>query len=118
MLRLEGGNARVAELLPRHGDGVADGENAGVEHADDVPGVGLVHNLPLRRHHLLGLGEAHFLAGLDVEVLRVPLEAAGADAHKGQTVPVGLVHVGLNFEDEGGEVRGKRVDLLLSRHAA
>ena len=32
------------------------------------------------------------------------LELAGADAHKGNTVAVGLVHVGLNFKDESGEL--------------
>ncbi len=56
MLRLKGGDAGIAELLARHGDGVADGEQAGVKHADDVPGVGLVHDLPLRGHHAAGAG--------------------------------------------------------------
>ena len=43
-----------------------------------------------------------------------PLKAAGADAHEGDAVPVGLVHVGLNFEDEAGEGVLRR----LHRHAA
>ena len=34
---------------------VADGEDAGVEHADDVPGVGLVDYRALLRHELLRL---------------------------------------------------------------
>src|SRR5699024_2547606 len=40
----------------------------------------------------------------------VRLELAGDDAHKGDAVPVGLVHVGLNLKDEGGEVVVKGVD--------
>ena len=55
VLRLEGGNAGELEFLSRHRHRVADGEDAGVKHADDVPGVGLVDDLPLRGHHLLGL---------------------------------------------------------------
>jgi hypothetical protein len=47
MLRRKGGDALEAELLARHGDGVADGEDARVEHADDVAGVGLVDDLAL-----------------------------------------------------------------------
>ena len=110
MLGGKGGDAGIFELLPRNGDGIADGENARVKHADDVPGVGFVHDLPFGGHQLLGLGKAHFLIALNVEIFRVPLELAGADAHEGQTVPVRLVHIRLNLEDEGGEIRAEGVD--------
>ena len=43
-------------------------------------------------------------------ILFFTLEFAGADAHKGQPVPVGLVHVGLDLEHEGGEIRAEHVD--------
>ena len=118
MLRLKGGDSLEMELLPRHGDGVADGEHARVEHADDVPSVGLVDDLPLGGQHLLGLAEAQLFPALHVVVLRVPLELAGADPHKGDPVPVGLVHVGLDLEDKGGEVLGEGVDLPDVRNAA
>ena len=39
------------------------------------------------------------------------LELAGADAHEGDAVPVGLVHVGLNLEDEGGETSGEKASI-------
>ena len=110
MLGGKGGDAGIFELLPRNGDGIADGENARVKHADDVPGVGFVHDFPFGGHQLLGLRKTHFLIALDVEIFRVPLEFAGADAHEGQTVPVRLVHVRLNLEDEGGEIRAEGVD--------
>ena len=110
VLRGEGGDTGEAELLPGHTDRVADGENAGIEDADDIPGVGLFDDFALLGHQLLGLGEAHFLIALDVEILLIPLELAGADSHKGQPVPVGLVHIGLDFEDEGREARVEGVD--------
>ena len=110
MLRGKGRDAGEAEFLPRDGDGIADGEDARVEHADDIPSVGLVDDLPLLGHQLLRLRQAHFLAALDMVILPVPLEFAGADAQEGQPVPVGLVHIGLNFKDEGGKLRLEDVD--------
>ena len=109
MLRGEGGDAGVEELLSRHGDGVSDGEDARVKDADHVSGVGLLHDFPLCSHQLLGLGQAHLPAALHMVVFCVPLELAGANPHKGQPVPVGLVHVGLNLENKGGEVRGEGI---------
>ena len=54
---------------------VADGEDAGVEHADDVPGVGLVDDRALLRHELLRLRKAQRLAALHVVILLIALEA-------------------------------------------
>ena len=75
-----------------------------VEHADDVPGVGLLDDLPLGGHELLGPGEAELLLPLDVVDLLVRLEVARAHPEEGDPVPVGLVHVGLDFKHKGGEV--------------
>ena len=113
VLRLEGGDAGVFELLAGNGNGVADGEQARVEHADNVAGVGLFHNFPLGGHHLLRLAQPQLLAGLHMVIFGVPLELAGANPHEGQPVPVGLVHVGLNFEDEGGEILAEYIHLAL-----
>ena len=43
----------------------------------------------------------HFHAGV---------KFAGTDAHEGDTVPVRLVHVGLNFEHEGGKIMLHRIN--------
>ena len=110
VLRLEGRDAAEAELLARHGDGVADGEDAGIEHTDDVAGVGLLHDLTLARHHGLRLRKAHLLVALHMVILCVALEFARADAHERQTIAVRLVHVRLDLEHEGGEVGGEGVD--------
>ena len=75
-----------------------------------VPGEGLVDDVALLGHHLLGLGQAHGLPGLEVEILFPALEAPGADAQEGDAVTVRLVHVGLDLEDEGGEVVVQRID--------
>ena len=58
---------------------------------------------------------ADFLAALDVVDLLVRLELAGDHPHKGDAVPVGLVHIGLDFKDKGGEILVKGVDDLVSR---
>ena len=44
------------------------------------------------------------LALLHVVGFHAALELARADAHESDTVAVGLVHVGLNFKDEGREL--------------
>jgi len=103
VLRREGGDACELDLLFAGAQGVADGEDARVEQADDVAGVGLVHDGAVLRHQLGAGGQLDVLALLHMEGLHAALELAGADAHKGDAVAVGLVHVGLNFKDEGRE---------------
>ena len=114
MLRSKGGDGVELELLAGGAQGVADGEDAGIKHADDVAGVGLLDDLTLGGHQLLRPGQADLLAALDVVDLLVRLELAGDHPHKGDAVPVGLVHVGLDFKDEGGEILVKGVDDLVS----
>ena len=115
MLGLERRDAGEAELFAGHRDRVADREDTGIEYTDDVARVGLVDDLALGGHHRLRLGKAHLAPGLHVEILAVALELARADAHEGEAVAVGLVHVGLNLEDEGREFGG--VDVHLARVA-
>ena len=74
-----------------------------VKNTDDIPGVGFLDNLPLGGHELLRPGEADFLAALDVIDLLIRVKAPGNHPQEGDTVPMGLVHVGLNLEHEGGE---------------
>ena len=116
MLRRKRRDPAEAELLARHGDRVADGEDAGVEHTDDVARVCFLDDLALRRHQLLRLGKAHFFAALHVVIFAVALKLAGADAQEGQPVAVRLVHVCLNFEDERREIGVERVDLAAVGH--
>ena len=52
-----------------------------------------------------------------MEILGVALELARADAHEGEAVAVRLVHVGLNFKDEGGKIGGVDVYLAGVAHA-
>ena len=110
VLRGEGWDALEGEPPAPPAKGVPDGEDARVEQADDIPGVGLLHHLPLLGHQLLGLGQLHLFATLDVVHLHPLFEPAGADADKGDAVPVGLVHVGLYLKDKGGKIRGEGVD--------
>ena len=50
--RGEGGDARELDLLFAGAQGIADGEDARVEQADDVAGVGFVHDGAVLRHQL------------------------------------------------------------------
>ena len=107
-----------AELLARGAQSVADGEDARVEHADDVAGIGLLDDLPLGGHQLLGAGTA--LSCRSAGRGRPPCprsKLAGAHAHEGDAVPVGLVHVGLDLKDKGGKIVAEGVDDLVSGSA-
>ena len=117
MLRGEGGDGVEAELSARGAQSISDGEDAWIEHADDIPGVGLFDDLPLGGHELLGPGELELFAALDVIDLLVGVEPAGDQAHEGDAVPVGLVHIGLNLEHKGGEIVVRGVHQLLARRA-
>ena len=104
MLGREGGDACKLHLLFAGAQGVADGEDARVEQADDITGICLVHDGAVLRHQLGAGGQLDVLALLHMEGFHAALELARADAHEGNAVAVGLVHVGLNFEDEGREL--------------
>ena len=105
MLRGKGGDTLKGKPLRGGGQGVSDGEDARVKDADDVPRIGVLDNFPLAGHHLLGLGEAHLPPALDMMDLHARVKFAGADAHEGDPVPVGLVHIGLYLEHKGREIR-------------
>ena len=107
--RGKGGDALELHFHARGAHGVANGENARVKHADNVPGIGLLDDFPALGHHLLGLRELHFPPALNVEHFHALFKPAGANAHKGDAVPMGLVHVGLNLKHKGGETRVKGV---------
>ena len=115
MLRGEGGDGVKFALGVWGADGVPDGEDAGVKDADDVPGVGLFNDLPLGCHQLLRPGEPQLPLPLHMVDLLVSVKPAGADPDEGDSVPVGLVHIGLNLKDKAGEIVREGVHHLISR---
>ena len=98
MLRRERWDPLVGDLHFWRAYRVPDRKDARIEHADDVAGISLVHDLALLRHELLRLGKLDVLSLLHVIIFRAALEFARTDAHKGEPVAVRLVHVRLNFE--------------------
>ena len=111
MLRRKGGYSLKLELLIGSAQGIADGENSRVEYADDIAGICLLHDFPVLGHELLGLGQTDLLSSLHMVYLHACLELAGADAHESNSVPVSLVHVGLDFKYKSGEIRAEWVYL-------
>ena len=86
-------------------EGIADDEHARVDDADNVAGEGHVEALAVAGEEAMGAGHAELLVEAGVVDEHVAVEAAGADAEEGHAVAVHGVHVALDFEDEGGEVR-------------
>ena len=84
--------------------GVANGENARVKQADDIARPGFVHNGTVLRHQLCAGGQLDVFALLHMEGIHAALKLARANAHKGNAVTVGFVHVGLNFKHECAEI--------------
>ena len=70
---------------------------------DDVAGVCLFDVFPVGGEEGEGAGEFDFFSDAHVVELHAFAIDAGADAQKGDAVPVSGVHVGLDFEDETGE---------------
>jgi len=103
VLRRECRDPLITESLFRHAEGVADRIEAGVKHTDDVSGIGLLQDLSVAGHQLLGLGKALDPAGLYMLNIHPDLIAAGADAHEGNAVTVGFVHICLDLENKGGK---------------
>ena len=110
MLRRKRGYTLKLKLLTGTAQRVADGKDARVKHTDDIPCIGLLHDFAVLGHQLLGLGQADFLAALDMVDLHSCLKPAGADTHERNPVPVGLVHIGLDFKHKCREIRAEWVD--------
>ena len=115
MLGREVGNALVRDLHTGLTDGVTDREDARVKHADDISRIRHLNALALLRHHLLRLRKLDILAALHVEIFLTALKLARADTHKGDSVAVRFIHVGLDLEHERRESLVAGLDLHLSR---
>ena len=101
MLRSEGRNASELEFAGTGAEGISYGEDTGIKYADDISRVGFVHDLSLLGHHLLGLGKLYLFSALHMVNFHALFKFAGTDSHESNTVPMGAVHVGLDFENEG-----------------
>ena len=94
-------------------DRVADGEDARVEHTDDVARIRLVNDFAALRHHLLRLRKLDLATALHMGDLHAFFKLAAANAHECNAVAVRLVHVRLNFEDERRKILAERVNHTL-----
>ena len=103
VLRRQGGQGRITDRLA-HEDGVADLKVGRVDHADDVPGEGLLEGLPLPPEAPGGVVQGQRLAGAGVGHLHAAGELTRADPDEGVAVAVAGVHVRLDLEDQAGEV--------------
>jgi hypothetical protein len=99
MLRREVGNSGELEGFFFR-KGVADFDGAVVVYADDVAGVGFLNIFPGLGHEYGGIGNGNFLADAVVNDLHPPFEYSGTNPQKGDAVPMGHVHIGLNFKDK------------------
>lgn len=81
------------------------------------PGVGLFSRVAVLRHEGDGVVDGDRLAGRHLQQLHAALEAAGAHPHKGDAVAVLRIHVGLDLEDEAGELVFERRDFARLRDA-
>ena len=111
MLRCESWNSLVSKFFARSAQRISDGENAWVEHTDNVTGICLIDNMAGFCHHLLRLGEAHFAVALHVINLFGGIKFTGADTHEGDSVAMRLVHICLNLKDEGREILAHWINL-------
>ena len=104
LLGREGGDAGEFQLLA-FGEGIADGEIAGVVQTHDVTRVGVVDHRLLLGHEGRGRGELQLLSAPHVEIVPVALEGARTDLQEGDAVAVVGVHVGVDLEDEAAHLR-------------
>src|SRR6185436_11838041 len=83
---------------------VADAKNAGIPEAEDVSRERLFDLGALLGKELKRAAQNEGLFGANVLDGHAAHEAPRADAGEGDAVPMLLVHVRLDLEDEGGEV--------------
>ena len=98
MFGCERGDALISELFFGGCQRIAYGKYARIKYAYDISAIGFLDHLPLAGHHLLRLGQAHILPPLDMADRHACLEFTGADPHKGDPVPVCLIHICLYLE--------------------
>jgi hypothetical protein len=110
MLRREGRD-RLEHRAPFARKRISDPEIAAIVQTHHIPGPRFFNRLPLLSEELLGRGESQSLAGPCVRHLKPRLKPPGADARKGNPIPVLGIHIGLNLEHKCREGRIGRCDL-------
>ena len=83
--------------------------------ADDVSGPGFVDRFAFLAEEFMGGGETNLFSGALVRDDHVAFEFARTDAKERNAVAMLRIHVGLNFEDEAGELRIRDRDLARFR---
>ena len=84
--------------------GVTDAKDTRIEQAHDIARVRLVNNRAVIGHHRSARGQLELAVALHMEGIHATLELTRANAHKGNTVAVVLVHVGLDLKDKAAKV--------------
>ena len=113
MLRSEGGNSFINKLLIGKLQRISDGKDSRIEDADNVSAIGLFHDFSLIRHHLGRLRKLYLSAPLNMIYLHARIKLSGTDTHKGHSVSMLGIHIGLNLKDKGGKCFLHRVDHTL-----
>ena len=108
VLRGEGRHLGILHALLARTHGVAHREDARVEEAHDVAGIGLVHRGAVIGHEGRARGELELAVALHVPGVHAALKTTRADTHESDAVAVVLVHVGLDLEHEAREVLARR----------
>jgi len=90
---------------------VADAEFAVADEADDIARPGFVHRLALAAEKLVGRGETDGFAVRWCVTTMSRSKLARADAAESDAIAMLRVHVGLDLEDEAGELR------IVDRHS-
>src|SRR3546814_6897797 len=80
------------------GQDIAQLQHAMIGYADDVADIGFVQQFAALRQEGHDIIRPHFLAGTRYFQAHAPVEASGADTHKGHAVPMSRVHIGLDLD--------------------
>src|SRR5699024_1283690 len=66
MFRSKSGDSLVLDFSSRSTDRVPNRKDSRVKYADDISCIGFVYHMAVLSHHLLRLGQTHFLISLDM----------------------------------------------------
>ena len=98
-LRRKVGHTGILECLALT-EGIANLDGAVVVQTDNIAGNCLFHHIPLPRLEVHRIGNPDVLAQAYMAHLHTAVVGAGANAHKGDTIPVLGIHIGLDFENK------------------
>ena len=102
--RREAGNF-VVDQIGDIGQRVTDAEIAMADESDNIAGICAFDGFAILPEEFLRIGQAQGTSAAWIGNGHVLLENSGTDADKGEAVAVIGVHIGLDFENECGELR-------------